>query len=297
MLLDFPPGSYTGMRTIDKLGILDFTGHTNRLANSLQHIQFPDGAVGTLDDKSAAEELAAFERPEIMKKETADLVRAGLKLYYSQLKGDLSNGSTLAIQGDTKVTVLCTWDTKIKRPTLIAHFEPLMAPTGRRCQVEIHGAPRSLAHAKDSQWVRDREKLLAKMSKDSNEALLLDQATQNLYEGLSSNFFAFHRKRQTLLSAPLDSVLQGTVLKMVLSICKEENIPVDFTFPNLKQLDEWEGAFLSSTSRLILPIEKLVLPDRSVKEFGESPTIELIRNKVRKECEKRVENLLTPQDL
>ncbi|KAG0263018.1 hypothetical protein BG011_009415 [Mortierella polycephala] len=231
-LLDFPPGSYTGMRTIDKLGILDFTGHTNRLANSLQHIQFLNGAVGVLNDKSAEEELAAFKRPEIMKKETADLVRAGLKLYYSQLKGDLNN-----------------------------------------------------------------EKLLAKMYKDSNEALLLDQATQNLYEGLSSNFFAYHHKRQTLLSAPLNSVLQGTVLRMVLSVCKEENIPVDFTFPNLKQMDEWEGAFLSSTSRLILPIEKLVLPDGSVKEFGESPTIELIRNKVRKECEKRVENLLTPQDL
>lgn len=178
------------------------------------------------------------------------------------------------------------------------------------------------------------------MYKDSNEALLLDQTTQDLYEGLSSNFFAYHHKRQTLLSAPLNSVLQGTVLKMVLSVCKEENIPVDFTFPNLKQMDEWEGAFLSSkisyclrlltynpnvfkrcrnifpdadreptsspllrslnttgTSRLILPIEKLVLPDGSVKEFGESPTIELIRNKVRKECEKRVENLLTPQDL
>ncbi|KAF9585205.1 hypothetical protein BGW38_003425 [Lunasporangiospora selenospora] len=135
------------------------------------------------------------------------------------------------------------------------------------------------------------------MDKDTNESLLMDEKTQNLYEGLSSNLYVLHKDQRTILTAPLDSVLQGTILKVVLNTCNEENIPVDFTFPNLKQIDEWEGAFISSTSRLVLPIEKWVLPDGSVKEFPESPTIELIRREVLKECQRRVERLLTTEEL
>ncbi|KAF9581710.1 heat shock protein 90, partial [Lunasporangiospora selenospora] len=41
ILLDYPTGAYTGMRTFDQLGIMDFTGHTTRLANSLAQIRFP----------------------------------------------------------------------------------------------------------------------------------------------------------------------------------------------------------------------------------------------------------------
>ncbi|KAI1311601.1 Sulfhydryl oxidase 1 [Mortierella claussenii] len=179
---------------------------------------------------------------------------------------------------------------------MIAHFEPLWAPKISRCKVEIHGAPRHHATAKDSQWVRDRRELEAALDKDTNEALLLDDTTQDLYEGLSSNFYAFDRKHRAVLTAPLGSVLQGTILKVVLSVCKDENIPVRYTFPNLEHIDDWEGAFISSTSRLVLPIEKLVLPDGSVKEFAESPTIELIRDRVLQECRRRVENLISEQE-
>ena len=84
------------------------------------------------------------------------------------------------------------------------------------------------------------------MSKDSNEALLLDDATQDVYEGLSSNFFVLDRKRQSIITAPLDSVLEGTIMRSVIRVCKEKSIPVEYSFPNLKRVDEWEGAFLSS---------------------------------------------------
>ncbi|KAF9902914.1 hypothetical protein EC991_004386 [Linnemannia zychae] len=300
-LLDYPPGSYTGMRTFDKLGIMDFTGHTTRLANSLQQIHFPsplqEGAenpaanVSGGESVAATQGLASLRRPEDMKEETTHLVKAGLKFYYKNRE------EALGPADETKITVLCTWDHKNQEPTLIAHFEPLKTPKTPMCKVEVRGSPRHHATAKDSQWVRDRSGLEASLDKDSNEALLYEDSTQDIYEGLSSNFFAFDRERRTVLTAPLDTVLQGTILKVVMNICNEANIPVEFKFPNLKQTHEWEGAFISSTSRLVLPIEKLVMPDGSVKEFKPSPTVELIRHEVLNECRKRVEPLLTEQDL
>ena len=50
-------------------------------------------------------------------------------------------------------------------------------------------------------------------------------------------------------------------------------------------------------SRLVLPIEKLILPSGRIKEFESSPTIESIRDGVKKECQNRVENLLSESDL
>ncbi|KAF9916333.1 hypothetical protein BX616_004033 [Lobosporangium transversale] len=324
ILLDYPSGAYTGMRTFNKIGIMDFTGHTNRLADSLQQIKFhaltsrvttpgtdtdshnnghdrggdhENNDINSLEkeDPTITSALAAFRTREIMKLETTNLVSEGLKFYYKQAKE--YNSIDSASIGETKVTVLCTWDSGAKEPTLVAHFEPLIALRTSRCQVEVHGAPRHQASAKDSQWVRVREAFEAALNKDSNEALLLDDKTQDVYEGLSSNFFALDRQHHKLLTAPLGSVLQGTIMKVVLDVCKSENIPVDFTFPNLKNVDDWEGAFITSTSRLVLPIEKLVLPSGSVKQFGESPTIDLIRNQVLNECRKRVEKLISEKDI
>lgn len=43
-------------------------------------------------------------------------------------------------------------------------------------------------------------------------------------------------------------------------ICAREGIPVVLTAPNLKDLEIWEGAAVSSTSRLLLPLEEVSLP-------------------------------------
>jgi branched-subunit amino acid aminotransferase/4-amino-4-deoxychorismate lyase len=120
----------------------------------------------------------------------------------------------------------------------------------------------------------------------------LDEESQDLYEGLSSNFCVYDRKLQSLVTAPVGSVLQGTILKMVMAVCDQEKIPVQYKFPNLKNIQDWEGAFISSTSRLILPIETIVLPDGAEVHFQESDTIDRIRTRVLEECKKRVEQLL-----
>jgi len=93
---------------------------------------------------------------------------------------------------------------------------------------------------------RDRKKLEDMLAPDSNEALLINDETQDVYEGLSSNFFVLDSTRRTVMTAPIGTVLQGTLQKVILSVCEAQNIPVDYTFPNLKHIDDWEAAFISS---------------------------------------------------
>lgn len=101
------------MRTFRKIGIMDFASHTARLTNSLQQISFAPGGEkeGAKEDPEVVAGLAALRTHEVMKKEATDLVRAGLKFYYKQFKEPVQD--LLSAVGETKVTVLCTWDPKV----------------------------------------------------------------------------------------------------------------------------------------------------------------------------------------
>lgn len=90
---------------------------------------------------------------------------------------------------------------------------------------------------------------------ESNEVILSDE-DGNLYEGLSSNFFVI-RSDGSLQTAPTDSVLVGTVMKRVLRDWKYSGIV--FEHPKIREIDTWKGAFITSTSRLILPIHKIFI--------------------------------------
>ena len=92
---------------------------------------------------------------------------------------------------------------------------------------------------------------------ESNEVILCDHDGR-LYEGLSSNFFVI-RGDGRLQTAPPSEVLMGTVMKRVIEIECEEGIV--FKHPLIEEIDEWQGAFITSTSRLILPIDRIILID------------------------------------
>ncbi|KAF9164055.1 hypothetical protein DFQ26_001887 [Actinomortierella ambigua] len=327
-LLEYPPGAYTGMRTIDQKGILDFSGHVVRLANSLQQIHFHDphnsNIIGSKNENQpqdlhdqtnnhgyegaepslVQQGLAPFRNVETLMQEARQLVRSGLSHYFQllhqqehllstphtpppeplnlppadqekQKQHPRVNGSlhkpaptTRSILDEAKITLLCTWDFTTGSPTFLAHFEPLKVPMTRRCKVEIHGSPRDHATAKDSQWVRDRGLIEKSLDPDTNEALLMDDS-QNVYEGLSSNFFAVvdgtNGQGTTVITAPLEYVLQGTIHRAVQAIC---------------------------TSRLVLPIETMVMPDGTHKHLPDSPLVEQLRAAVAEECKRRVELVL-----
>lgn len=112
---------------------------------------------------------------------------------------------------------------------------------------------------------RERATMNDTKGKDINEVVLSDDSG-NLYEGMTSNFFVVKTRddgQPVVVCAPLEHILLGTVMKIVMKVCEKHQIPIEWTFP--QALDarnhKWEGCFITSTSRLLLPIETMYFKD------------------------------------
>ena len=99
--------------------------------------------------------------------------------------------------------------------------------------------------------MRQRLALESSMGDSVNEIILMN-ADGGLPEGTQTNFFALHEGN--LVTAGT-GVLEGTVRKLVLQVCAEHGIPVRLETPNICDITAWDGAFISSTSRLLLPVD------------------------------------------
>ena len=86
------------------------------------------------------------------------------------------------------------------------------------------------------------------------EILLVDREGF-ITEGSRSNVFFI--KDKTLYTSPLEYVLPGTSRKRVFDICKKHHIPVIEKRIACKRIGEYDAAFLTGTSPLILPINRI----------------------------------------
>lgn len=142
-----------------------------------------------------------------------------------------------------------------------AHFTQLpTVPAQKRVKVEIENALRKAPEVKDSQWVRDRSTLEKNKPKDVNEVILMDEKNQ-LYEGMASNFLAVKlvNDKPVVICASLDHILLGSILRIVMTICKKHDIQLEWAFPKLEDArnGKWIGCFITSKSNyLILLREK-----------------------------------------
>ncbi|RQM28489.1 hypothetical protein B5M09_004952 [Aphanomyces astaci] len=66
--------------------------------------------------------------------------------------------------------------------------------------------------------------------------------------------------------------LDSHLKRLVLESCATLKIPVELRSPSLDEVDEWSGAFVTSTSRVLMPIQSFVYPART--EDGGSITRE-----------------------
>eukprot|EP00775_Hariotina_reticulata_P005354 gene5354-5590_t len=119
----------------------------------------------------------------------------------------------------------------------------------------FRGLPRVNAKAKDSEWVRQRQELEASKAVGVNEVLLVTPEGA-VMEGLTSNFFVLSSAGEVETADA--GVLSGTVRELVLQVCQELNVPVKLQPPQLSNIDSWQGAFISSTSRLLLPAAEVM---------------------------------------
>eukprot|EP01094_Clydonella_sp_ATCC50884_P013053 TRINITY_DN23324_c0_g1_i1.p1 TRINITY_DN23324_c0_g1~~TRINITY_DN23324_c0_g1_i1.p1 ORF type:complete len:213 (+),score=43.56 TRINITY_DN23324_c0_g1_i1:140-778(+) len=133
--------------------------------------------------------------------------------------------------------------------------------------VEVRKAKREHPTVKSIEWMRERGALKEKMARGTAEVLLKNENGE-IAEGLSSNFFAFARGE--LQTAPDDLVLPGTISKLVFEICEKNRFTVAHRMPSVEDMDSWDAAFLTSTSRLILPIDE-------VRDYTDSDEIHRVR--------------------
>ena len=153
-------------------------------------------------------------------------------------------------------------------PLIITLATPLGARRPPPVAALVHGAPRAAAAAKDSAWVTERHELEVALEAAGAEEALLVTRNGEIYEGTQTNFFALAADG-TLETAPDGDVLAGTVRRVVLEVAEREGLcPVVLRAPKLADARTWRGAFLTSTSRLVMPIDTLLLP-ATASESGE----------------------------
>ena len=175
-LLSRPAGAYTTARTCcNARRLFEWESHVSRTASSV---------AGMLDGASAAPHLDVLTRPEALRPRLDATVAAAVREYTAR------HGQ----EGELKVTVLVTWDRHAAAPTgsddpvgsIACHVAPLPPLPSPPVRVEVRGAPRSNAAAKDSSWVTERAPLEALMRASSagpvNELLLANDAGE-LFEG------------------------------------------------------------------------------------------------------------------
>lgn len=150
-----PRGAYTTARTAgDGTRVLELTAHINRLAESARLMHLADGVTDLRDSVLSILQLAIQSNP---------------------------------LHTQHKLTLLLYRTSAVLR--LDCHTQPLPTPPRPPITVQLGGAPRTNAAAKDSTWVDARAALVHAQRPGVHEtALVGDDGC--VYEGLSSNVFA-----------------------------------------------------------------------------------------------------------
>ena len=142
---------------------------------------------------------------------------------------------------------------------LYCHVEALPPRPSGDIVVEVMGQPRENPLAKNADWILERKSLEARRGADVHEVVLASEDGQAAIEGTQTNFFAVMRDGTVCTAGA--GVLEGTIRNIVLDICKEHDIPFRLEPPRMKDLVHgWGDAFLTSTSRLLLPVDEIRVP-------------------------------------
>jgi branched-subunit amino acid aminotransferase/4-amino-4-deoxychorismate lyase len=89
-----------------------------------------------------------------------------------------------------------------------------------------------------------------------NEFLMVGGKGEIL-EGSQTNFYAV---KGGVVQTAGEGVLEGTVRRLLLEVCEREGVEVELRPPDVSEVEEWEGCMISSTSRLLLPVDNLYSP-------------------------------------
>lgn len=136
-------------------------------------------------------------------------------------------------------------------------LEPLVVPPPEAyrqgVQVITCDLQRQLPKAKLTRFIERSAPLRRSLPPDVNEAIMLD-AHGRLLEGLSSNFFAVI---DGVVWTAEEGVLSGVTRGLVLDCARQIGQPVRLEAPNYADLPRFDEAFITSSSRGVLPVRQM----------------------------------------
>ncbi len=172
---------------------------------------------------------------------TAETVSRAVTQLVADIGGGTYNLKILLIGGEPQLNIV----------PLNPHFpDRKLYRDGVHCTTYVY--ERMFPHAKTLNMFRSYLAYSAARQVGAYDALLID-AGGNILEGTRTNFFAI--KGKTLVSAPEEKILLGVTRKIVLKVADEKGYKVEHRDIPLNRLQEYDGAFLTSTSSGIMPIK------------------------------------------
>jgi branched-subunit amino acid aminotransferase/4-amino-4-deoxychorismate lyase len=220
-------GVYESIQLWDGV-IFHLEDHLNRLLDSAAQIELP--LAGDLSDhKQWVEDLIDAE----VERSGEPICRATIRLF--AIGPDEGSG-----------------------PSSFSWLTPLHAPDAAMVEsgvgAVIYRGERALPNAKSLNTLVNTMARRRASAAGEHEGLLLDE-DGNVREGATSNFYVI---RDGVLSVPpAADILDGVTLQIVLKLAEETAIPVERCKLPLTGRASWDEAFLTSTSRHVLPLVRL----------------------------------------
>lgn len=136
---------------------------------------------------------------------------------------------------------------------LVYYIEPIY-PTGEQYRTGVKGTL-FYAERKDPESKVINHKLRSsiyhKLILDGGYEALLVNEDNCITEGSRSNIF--FAKGYTLFTAPDKTILNGITRKYILDICREDHITVKLECVKVKDISDYDAAFMTGTSPMVLP--------------------------------------------
>lgn len=214
-----PGGAYTTFRTFDDNRILHLQQHFDRLA------------------------------------ETAQLARRPVRLDVTAVRAGLRRAVALFPSVDKRVRV--TVDLEENPGDVYLAIETLKVPAAELYREGVAVVTRRLKRtnpkAKLTGFLAVASEVRQELPADVNEAILIDE-NERVLEGLTSNFFAV--KNSELWTVD-EGVLSGITRSVVLEEAQKEGLRVHFEGIRAAQLPGLDEAFITSSSRAVLPVTRI----------------------------------------
>lgn len=221
---DLPLGVYTAFRTFKHNQFLNLTAHLDRLDESMALLGWTYRLEHTPVRRALHQLCTAYPRPE---------ARVRLDVLAEAITVDNGPGRVLIT---------------------LAPFAPI-PPAVYENGVAVDLARnlyREQPRAKTTDFIVARRSYWQQRNR-VYEYLLLNKDGRIL-EGSSSNFYAV---RDGTLWTAGEGILEGVTREMILKLVEELNIPLQLEAPPLTELDRFEEAFISSSSRGIIPVVEI----------------------------------------